>query len=124
MLDTSEAIACGKRRLPMPRPGQVLGLVGTNGIGKSTAIKVLAGKLKPNLGRFTVSARGFSVLFWGLARCQPCFWPLYDTLYLPHTSDLTSSLLIDCKAVGYQFGHHLPQLRRRKVAVLEHRCWG
>ncbi|KAK9803775.1 hypothetical protein WJX73_005479 [Symbiochloris irregularis] len=40
-------------RLPMPRPGQVLGLVGTNGIGKSTAIKVLAGKLKPNLGRFT-----------------------------------------------------------------------
>ncbi|KAF3022627.1 hypothetical protein G7054_g8119 [Neopestalotiopsis clavispora] len=38
-------------RLPTPRPGQVLGLVGTNGIGKSTALKVLAGKLKPNLGR-------------------------------------------------------------------------
>jgi len=40
-------------RLPTPRPGQVLGLVGTNGIGKSTALKVLAGKQKPNLGRFT-----------------------------------------------------------------------
>jgi len=39
-------------RLPMPRPGQVLGLVGTNGIGKSTALKMLAGKMKPNLGRF------------------------------------------------------------------------
>ena len=39
-------------RLPVPRPGQVLGLVGTNGIGKSTALKILAGKLKPNLGRF------------------------------------------------------------------------
>ncbi|KAI9800102.1 MAG: Fe-S cluster-binding ribosome biosynthesis protein [Sarcosagium campestre] len=39
-------------RLPMPRPGQVLGLVGTNGIGKSTALKILSGKLKPNLGRF------------------------------------------------------------------------
>ncbi len=25
-------------RLPTPRPGQVLGLVGTNGIGKSTAL--------------------------------------------------------------------------------------
>lgn len=36
----------------MPRPGQVLGLVGTNGIGKSTALKILAGKLKPNLGRY------------------------------------------------------------------------
>ncbi|SGY13441.1 BQ5605_C010g05864 [Microbotryum silenes-dioicae] len=39
-------------RLPTPRPGQVLGLVGTNGIGKSTALKILSGNLKPNLGRF------------------------------------------------------------------------
>jgi ATP-binding cassette subfamily E protein 1 len=39
-------------RLPTPRPGQVLGLVGTNGIGKSTALKILANKLKPNLGDF------------------------------------------------------------------------
>jgi len=39
-------------RLPMPRPGQVLGLVGTNGIGKSTALKILGGKLKPNLGKY------------------------------------------------------------------------
>lgn len=41
-------------RLPIPRPGEVLGLVGTNGIGKSTALKILAGKQKPNLGRFEV----------------------------------------------------------------------
>lgn len=40
-------------RLPIPRAGEVLGLVGTNGIGKSTALKILAGKQKPNLGRFT-----------------------------------------------------------------------
>ncbi|CAK7204465.1 Fe-S cluster-binding ribosome biosynthesis protein [Sporothrix eucalyptigena] len=39
-------------RLPTPRPGQVLGLVGTNGIGKSTALKILSGKLKPNLGKY------------------------------------------------------------------------
>lgn len=39
-------------RMPTPRPGQVLGLVGTNGIGKSTALKILGGKQKPNLGRF------------------------------------------------------------------------
>mmetsp|Transcript_14077 Transcript_14077/g.55433 ORF Transcript_14077/g.55433 Transcript_14077/m.55433 type:complete len:611 (-) Transcript_14077:981-2813(-) len=42
-------------RLPTPRPGQVLGLVGRNGIGKSTALKVLAGKLKPNLGQYDES---------------------------------------------------------------------
>ncbi|XP_010465884.1 PREDICTED: ABC transporter E family member 1-like isoform X2 [Camelina sativa] len=39
-------------RLPVPRPGQVLGLVGKNGIGKSTALKILAGLEKPNLGRY------------------------------------------------------------------------
>jgi ATP-binding cassette subfamily E protein 1 len=39
-------------RLPTPRPGEVLGLVGTNGIGKSTALKILAGTLQPNLGKF------------------------------------------------------------------------
>ena len=41
-------------RLPIPRPGQVLGLVGTNGIGKSTALKILAGREKPNLGKFNI----------------------------------------------------------------------
>lgn len=40
-------------RLPMPRNGEVLGLVGSNGTGKSTALKILSGKLKPNLGRFS-----------------------------------------------------------------------
>ena len=37
-------------RLPTPRPNQVLGLVGSNALGKSTAIKILAGKMLPNLG--------------------------------------------------------------------------
>lgn len=47
-------------RLPIPRPGEVLGLVGTNGIGKSTALKILAGKQKPNLGKYDVSTTGAS----------------------------------------------------------------
>jgi len=40
-------------RLPTPRAGQVLGLVGTNGIGKSTALRILSGNMRPNLGNFT-----------------------------------------------------------------------
>lgn len=50
-------------RLPSPRVGQVLGLVGTNGIGKSSALKILAGKLKPNLGRFEVCLIGQIIVF-------------------------------------------------------------
>ena len=36
--------------LPTPVFGKVVGILGVNGIGKSTAIKILAGVLKPNLG--------------------------------------------------------------------------
>jgi len=39
-------------RLPMPSTGTVLGLLGQNGIGKSTTLKVFSGELVPNLGRF------------------------------------------------------------------------
>ncbi|PAA61376.1 hypothetical protein BOX15_Mlig032318g1 [Macrostomum lignano] len=49
-------------RLPTPRPGEVLGLVGTNGIGKSTALKILAGKLKPNLGRYSQPPEWMEIL--------------------------------------------------------------
>lgn len=36
-------------RLPVPSQSVVLGLLGQNGIGKSTAIKILSGETKPNL---------------------------------------------------------------------------
>ena len=37
---------------PTPLFGNVTGIIGVNGIGKSTAIKILAGVLKPNFGEF------------------------------------------------------------------------
>ena len=48
----------------MPSPGTVLGLLGQNGIGKSTTLKVFSGEIKPNLGnsRPTRLARNYSVL--------------------------------------------------------------
>ena len=39
-------------RLPTPSPGVVLGLLGQNGIGKTTALHVLSGEIKPNLGEY------------------------------------------------------------------------
>jgi ATP-binding cassette subfamily E protein 1 len=38
-------------RLPVPQEGTVTGLVGRNGTGKTTALKVLSGEIMPNLGR-------------------------------------------------------------------------
>lgn len=37
--------------LPVPTVGKVTGILGPNGIGKSTAINILSGTLKPNLGK-------------------------------------------------------------------------
>jgi ATP-binding cassette subfamily E protein 1 len=36
--------------LPIPSKGRVSGILGVNGIGKSTAVKILSGQVMPNLG--------------------------------------------------------------------------
>ncbi|MCW4023620.1 MAG: ribosome biogenesis/translation initiation ATPase RLI [Candidatus Bathyarchaeota archaeon] len=52
-------------RLPTPTAGLVLGLLGQNGIGKSTTLKVFSGEIKPNLGKFD----------------EPPDWPEITTFY-------------------------------------------
>jgi len=37
-------------RLPIPKKGNCIGILGANGIGKSTAVKILSGQIIPNLG--------------------------------------------------------------------------
>lgn len=39
-------------RLPIARKGSCIGVLGPNGIGKTTAIKILSGQIKPNLGDY------------------------------------------------------------------------
>lgn len=39
-------------RLPIPREKQILGLLGANGVGKTTAIRILSGEITPNLGEY------------------------------------------------------------------------
>ena len=39
-------------RLPVPKTGQVIGLLGPNGIGKTTAMSMLSGQIVPNLGDY------------------------------------------------------------------------
>jgi ATP-binding cassette, sub-family E, member 1 len=40
-------------RIPSLKKGQVMGLLGRNGIGKSTVVSILSGNLKPNLGNYS-----------------------------------------------------------------------
>jgi ATP-binding cassette subfamily E protein 1 len=48
--------------LPTPMFGKVVGILGVNGIGKSTAIKIIAGVLKPNLGNIEGKEAGYGEL--------------------------------------------------------------
>ena len=43
-------------RLPSPRQEQIVGILGPNGIGKSTAINLLSGTFRPNLGDWANSS--------------------------------------------------------------------
>jgi len=92
-------------RLPTPRPGQVLGLVGTNGIGKSTALKVLAGKLKPNLGRFDNAPEWTEILkYFRGSELQNYFTKLLEDKY---------------KAIiKPQYVDHIPRAVKGKVATI------
>lgn len=51
--------------LPVPKEGSVLGFLGRNGIGKSTAIKILAGTEKINLGKTRASEQDIREFFKG-----------------------------------------------------------
>ena len=39
-------------RLPIPKKGSCTGMLGPNGIGKTTAVRILSGQIKPNLGEY------------------------------------------------------------------------
>lgn len=43
-------------RMPIPKKGSCTGILGPNGIGKTTAIKILSGQLTPNFGDFDQTA--------------------------------------------------------------------
>ena len=49
-------------RLPSPKTGSCMGILGQNGIGKTTAIKILSGQIIPNLGSYNESIQWDDVL--------------------------------------------------------------
>jgi ATP-binding cassette subfamily E protein 1 len=83
--------------LPSPIFGKVTGIIGKNGIGKSTAIKILAGVLKPNLNKLE-NKEGASyeqlIQFFKGTEKQSFFEKVKDnkiiTSYKPQNVDLIS----------------------------------
>ncbi len=66
--------------LVIPQRKQVMGLVGVNGIGKSTVLKILSNQLKPNLGRLDSEFNGQEVIdFFKGSEAQAYFEELYST---------------------------------------------
>ncbi|MAG40129.1 ribosome biogenesis/translation initiation ATPase RLI [Candidatus Pacearchaeota archaeon] len=51
--------------LPSPKKGSVLGMLGRNGIGKTTAVKILAGQEKLNLGKEAATEKELKDFFQG-----------------------------------------------------------
>ncbi|MDE1728467.1 MAG: ribosome biogenesis/translation initiation ATPase RLI [Thaumarchaeota archaeon] len=49
-------------RIPSLKKGQVMGLLGRNGIGKSTVVGILSGNLRPNLGNYTTPPEWSQIL--------------------------------------------------------------
>ncbi|MBN1924045.1 MAG: ribosome biogenesis/translation initiation ATPase RLI [Nanoarchaeota archaeon] len=74
--------------LIIPQKNQVMGLVGVNGIGKSTCLKILSNQLKPNLGEIDSEFDGQKVIeFFKGSEAQQYFEDLYtkgvQTSYKP-----------------------------------------
>ncbi len=80
--------------LPTPIFGKVVGVLGRNGVGKSTALKILSGVLKPNLGKFDGAQADLNELikFYKGTEAQSFFEKLRDgkitAVYKPQAVDL------------------------------------
>lgn len=66
-------------RLPIPKRGVVVGVIGSNGVGKSTSLRILSGELKPNLGRVGEDVDWRDVIrFFRGSELQPYFQRLSE----------------------------------------------
>ena len=93
-------------RLPTPTKNQVVGILGPNGMGKSTAINILSGQLIPNLGDW---------------EAEDCWWEdVLESLPRGELRDYLSLLSEDGVkvAVKPQYIDHLPKMISGAVGEL------
>jgi ATP-binding cassette subfamily E protein 1 len=100
-------------RLPTPSPGTVLGLLGQNGIGKTTTLKVLSGEIKPNLGNFGNPPEWSEIIeFYRGSTLQDYFKKMSENnLKIAHKPQYVDKIP---KAVSGKVGELLDKVNERK----------
>jgi len=113
-------------RLPVPIEGKVIGILGENGIGKTTAINILAGKLKPNLGRWNDEPSWDEIIeYWHGSRLANYFRWLangeikvsYKPQYVDKLSEYPGTVKEFVEEMGCQ-GDGLEKIMDRKMGHL------
>jgi ATP-binding cassette subfamily E protein 1 len=101
-------------RLPTPSPGTVLGLLGQNGIGKTTTLKVLSGEVKPNLGNFQNPPDWDEIIqFYRGSTLQDYFQKMSENnLKVAHKPQYVDKIP---KAVSGKVGELLEKVDERKI---------
>lgn len=83
--------------LPTPKEGSVLGLLGRNGIGKSTAVKLLAGIEKLNLGKESASDEDIKKFFKGNEILR--YFENLDSKKISYKPQNLSQLVVDVNVI-------------------------
>jgi ATP-binding cassette subfamily E protein 1 len=101
-------------RLPTPSPGDVLGLLGQNGIGKTTTLKILSGEFKPNLGHYKNPPDWESIIqFYRGSTLQDYFQKMsQETLKISHKPQYVDKIP---KAISGKVGELLEKVDERKI---------
>ena len=101
-------------RLPTPSAGTVLGLLGQNGIGKTTTLKVLSGEIKPNLGNFQNPPEWDEIIeFYRGSTLQDYFKKMSEgNLKVAHKPQYVDKIP---KAVSGKVGELLEKVNERKL---------
>lgn len=93
-------------------PGEVLGLVGDNGAGKSTVSKVLSGAVIPDSGRIEIDGKPVCFADPGDARAHQIEM-VYQDLSLCDTIDVAGNLFLGREPMRNVFG--VPMLNHKKM---------